>query len=275
MNRPIARGAVCLSALLVLSASAVPASEQTVQTLVRARQLKMLDEVVDLRDFQAPMTLKEALGLLQDKLNSKYKDEDVLPILVDAEAFKDDNTPDIYETQVRCPPFPRRMTVATTLRVILSQVPTRNATFRLRNGFVEITTLKEAHPKQALRQKVSASFDKRPLGTALEELSALTGLSVIVDPRLGDKLKEPVTAAFNNDVTLETALRLLADMTGAKLLITDDTPYLTSAANAETFLKERRAEREERRAQKEEAARRKRKAPAAPQPKKEGAKRNS
>ena len=125
MSRPVAQRALCLSALLLLSVSAASAADGPVEKAHRMRML--LTDVLDVRDFQAPMTLKEALVLLQDKLTAKYKDEDVLPILVDAEAFKDEETPDIYEVQVKFAPFPRRMPVATILRVLLSQVPARNA----------------------------------------------------------------------------------------------------------------------------------------------------
>src|SRR5262249_3004715 len=64
------------------------------------RIAKLLEDTIDMKDFQAPMTLKEALGLLQDKLNARYKDEDALPILVDEGAFKEatPDAPDIYDT---------------------------------------------------------------------------------------------------------------------------------------------------------------------------------
>src|SRR5262249_3304583 len=94
---------------------------------------KLLDETIDMKDFQQPMTLKEALGLMQDKLNVKYKDEDTLPILVDDQAFKEENpdAPDIYDTQVKFPPFPRRMSVAPELRLTLRKLPTNNGLHRI------------------------------------------------------------------------------------------------------------------------------------------------
>src|SRR5262249_27302350 len=55
-------------------------------------------------------------------------------------------------------------------------------------------------------------FEKRPLDEALEELAELTGAPVVVDSRLGDKAKTPVTATFRNTTTLENAVRLLAEM---------------------------------------------------------------
>jgi hypothetical protein len=214
----------------------------------------MLNETIDMKDFQAPMSLKEALGLIQDKLNEKYNRKDALPILVDAEAFQEGPEPleaDVYETPVKFPPFPRQMSVQTALKMTLSKIP-RGATFLLRNGFVEVTTPKRASREQLLRQTFLANFERRPLIEALQEISALTGVSVTADTRLGEKLKVPVTAAFNNDTTLEAALRVLADMAELKLALADGAVYITTAANATTLEEEARARREQRRKEKAE-----------------------
>src|SRR5262249_41386313 len=113
---------------------------------------KLLEESIDMKDFQAPMSLKEALGLIQDKLNARYKEEDVLPILIDAEAFKDDNqeAPDVYETPVKFPPFPRKMSIATALRIALSKVATGNATYMIRGNFIEVTTVERQTRERVL-----------------------------------------------------------------------------------------------------------------------------
>lgn len=215
----------------------------TRERLMQLRTLhKVLEETLDTKAFQGPMILKEILGVLQDNLDKRYKDDDVLPILVDEQAFKEENpdVPSVLESQVRFPPFPRRMTVATALRVALAQVPTNNATFLVRAGYLEVTTRKQASPKQLLQRRVMALFDGSPLGEALDYLSALTGLSVTVDSRVGDKLKTPVTAAFTNDITLEAALRMLTNMSDLKMVLVGDAVYITSPANAQALEKEQR-----------------------------------
>jgi hypothetical protein len=265
MIRTVAARVGCLLALVVaclfglegLAASAHAAD--TKAGLMAQRIRKLLDETMDMKDFQQPMTLKEALGLIQDKINDKYKDDDILPILVDAEAFREeegDNVVDVYNTQVKFPPFPRRMKIMTALRVVLRQIPTRNATFVVRNGFVEVTTVKRANPRRLLREKVLATLTRTPLDEAVEELSAPLGVTVLLDPRLQGTLKTPVTAAFNNDTTLEGALRLLADMAGARLFVSEDGAYITTPANAEQLQKERRARLEERWWEEDQARRR-------------------
>jgi hypothetical protein len=236
--------------LVVLASTAAPVSAQGTVSGAKLRQLlAKLNDTIDMKDVQAPMTLKEAVDLIQDKLNARYKQEDVLPILVDTEAFKADpaeSGAQVLDTQIRFPKYPRQMTVATALRVILSQIALQKATFLVRDQYVEITIAKEASLPRLLEQKVFAAFDRRPFAEAVEELSAPSGVSVILDPRLADKLKAPVTATLNHDLPLEGALRLLADMVGAKLYVSEDGVYITSAANAEALEKERKLRLERR-----------------------------
>jgi hypothetical protein len=221
--------------------AAQPAMKQGEKGPLKIRELAaMLDDIMDMKDFQPPMTLKEALGLFQEKLAAKYKDEDVLPILVDAAAFKqaDPEAQDVYLSEVKFPPYPRRMTVGMALRLALSQVPTGNATYLLRRGVIEVTTLEAASPRRLLRQRITANFKQYPLHDVIESLSEMTGLNVVLDQRAKDKLKTPVTATFGNGITLEGALRLLTDMTDLKLLITDEYVYVTTPANARVLREE-------------------------------------
>jgi hypothetical protein len=265
MTRPISTRVIPLLvatvlAVLVWGSMTTPvAAERTAAGARLQRLLSKLNEPMDMKDFQAPMVLKEALGLIQDKLNTRYKDEDVLPILVDGEAFKAESgeNADIYDAPIRFPTYPRQITVATALRLIVSQITAPKATFIVRDRFIEITTAKAGSLPQLLKQKVFADLDRRPLAEAIELLSAPKGVSVLLDPRLGDKLKTPVTAALINDTTLEGALRLLTDMAGVKLYVSEDGVYVTSPANAELLEKEARARRQERREREEEARRRK------------------
>jgi hypothetical protein len=175
-----------------------------------------------------------------------------VPILVDFEAFKED-TPDaykeesdLYDVRVKMPALPKRLPAATILRMALGHLPTRNATFIVRRGAIEITTLTQAAPQNLARQKVAAMFDRRPLTEAVQELSNITGASINIDPRIGEKRDTPVTATFAHDVSLVTALNQLADMAGVKALFLDEGLYVTTAENAEALRRERKAlQREE------------------------------
>jgi hypothetical protein len=241
MIRRSVLGFVCLLALLDVGPATAQPPARAANTPWKAHELMaLLNDIIDMKDFQAPMSLKEALGLIQDKVNAKYREEDALPILVDVKAFKaqDPAAPDVYDTQVKFPSFPRKMSIAGALEFALGEIPGRPATYLLRQGMVVVTTLQAASPKQLLRQRVMANFKQYPLHDAMDVLSEMTGLSVVVDPR-GDKSKTLVTVRFSN-VTLEGALRLLTDMADLKLVVLDDAVYVTSPANARRLLKERR-----------------------------------
>jgi hypothetical protein len=55
---------------------------------------------------------------------------------------------------------------------------------------------------------------------------------VIVGVRPGDTAETAVTATFKNDVSLETAVPLLADMANLKAVVMDNALYVTTKANA-------------------------------------------
>ncbi|MCI0457822.1 MAG: hypothetical protein L0Z62_12710 [Gemmataceae bacterium] len=210
-----------------------PVAEMTTRELVA-----LLAEPIDVKVFQAPMNLKEAIDLLSRKAASKGKD---LAFVIDRNGFRDENpeAPDIHDAQVKFPPFPSRMSVGDALRGILRKVPTNNATFVVRPGFVEITTHDRANSRKGLQEKVMVSFYRRPLVEALEELSDRTGVSIVTDMRVRDRLQTGVTATFGNNVTLEAALRILTDMADLKLVLFEECGYVTSAANAHALERER------------------------------------
>jgi hypothetical protein len=119
------------------------------------RIYKMLDQPIETKDFQAPnMTLKEFLGLLDDKLTSKGME---VPILIDFEAFKE-ATPDaykeesdLYDVKVKIPAVPKRLALAVVLRIALSKLPTNDATYLIRRNFIEVTTVTRQTNEKVLR----------------------------------------------------------------------------------------------------------------------------
>ena len=123
---------------------------------------RLLGETIDMEKFPNPMLLKDALGLFYDIFKARGKGQE-LPILIDTSAFKEaadaDMVLDIYDSPVKFPPYPKTMTVATALRLALSQVPTNNATYIIRRSFIEITTTSEGRWRPGPRRRGS-----RPLG---------------------------------------------------------------------------------------------------------------
>ena len=84
---------------------------------------------------------------------------------------------------------------------------------------------------------VHAVFDRQTLAEALQVIADWTGYSVVLDERVGDKAGSPVTATFPNAAP-DTAVHLLADMSGLKLVVVDKVLYVTSLENAKVLQKE-------------------------------------
>lgn len=82
---------------------------------------------------------------------------------------------------------------------------------------------------------VNTSFDRRPLTEALEELSDLTGISVVIDAAVGENAKLPVSAALRK-VPLPAAVRVLTNMAGLKPVVIDNVIYVTSKEKAQELI---------------------------------------
>jgi hypothetical protein len=147
------------------------------------------------------------------------------PILVDTRAFK--NGEDVYETQVKLPAF-KKLALGQVLDLLVHQLPEQDATYRVRKRWIEVTTADQLFPNN---QKVRAKFVGVPLEDALRELSEQTGIGIVLDARVANKGKEPITATFPPDTNLVTAAGLLADMAGLKMRVVDRILYMTSPTN--------------------------------------------
>src|SRR5262249_26461947 len=96
-----------------------------------------------------------------------------------------------------------------------------------------ITTNAAAHPERLLTKAVRARFDKTPLTEALDELADLTGATIVLDGRVGDSAKTPVTARFNNTISLQDAVRLLAEMADLRVETENSILFVTSKPKAD------------------------------------------
>lgn len=189
-----------------------------------ADTLKKLSEPFGIND-DAPLSLKDAIQVMEDSGFPK--------IVLRTSAFKEDNpdAPDLYETAVRWPG--KGLSRGKALRLILDQIPTGNANYLVRPGYILITTNDSMTPNH---QFVSGTvFVQRPLEEALQELSELSGISIVLDPRVGAKAKTPITARFASETNLAQATRLLADMADLKAVRVDGIMYVTARSNATVF----------------------------------------
>lgn len=202
--------------------------------LKRSQILQMLTDEIDTASLQKqPLKLGEFLKWLPGKVESQKGTP--LPISVDVDVFKAENpdAPPIDEFQVKFPASPPQTTVYQALEVALSQVPTANANYLIRQGKLEITTDSKTDPHYLLSEKVFAVFKNTPFTDAVEELSDQTGIGFVIDPRIGGKANTPVSATFPNNTAYEVAIIILTDMVGAEAILLRDVVYITTPANAQ------------------------------------------
>lgn len=192
------------------------------------------------------MSLQQALGLASE-YGTSGRIPGTVPILVNLGAFKAERPDDTDVTKllIKMPFAPKQMTLGNFLRLILAQLPERNATFIIRRGVLEITTYSDASLKGLLSQPVALRFEGRPLDEAVRDLANYSGASIVVDARAGDKLKTPVTATFLNDTSVWSALYLLADTAELKAVVMEDGVYVTTPERAQALQKEQQRRRDQ------------------------------
>jgi type II secretory pathway component GspD/PulD (secretin) len=115
---------------------------------------------------------------------------------------------------------------------VLNHIPTSNGTYLIRPGYIEVMTSERSYPDQ---QAVQGQFSKQPLADVIDELAEQTGISILIDPRVGAKAQTQVTVAFRGSTNLVTAVRLLADMADLKLIVVDKILYITGRSNNAVF----------------------------------------
>ncbi|HEV3263131.1 MAG TPA: RNA polymerase sigma factor [Gemmataceae bacterium] len=213
-----------------VAGQAAPQAEPPAR-LTRERVKKLRDLVSRPITVEFPMgsTTKDAFDYLQDV----YK----VPILVDQQAWRDDNDLEaqfpegILNQPVKLPKLVG-VPLATVLRLLMAQV---GGDFQLRPDFIMLVPRKQVTSGQVLRQPVDATFENICLNEALEQLGALTGVTIVLDSRAGKAAAAArVTASFNG-LPLETAVRMLADMADLAPVRLDNGLYVTSRDSAKVL----------------------------------------
>jgi hypothetical protein len=200
--------------------------EGKINSQAKAREYReKLDQPIDIQ-FEAGTPFREALSHISERYG--------LNILIDDEAFKADiGENDIENKPIKIPRL-NGVRLRTILRVLCQEV---QGDFYIPGAHLMIVPHTRIESGVTLRQPVDLAFEKRPLAEALRELSDMTGVSIILDAQ---KLQDPtiqLTADFQN-VPLESAARVLADMAGMKSITFDNMIYVTAPENAENLLHE-------------------------------------
>ena len=187
--------------------------------------------------------LKEAIEYFSERFGGN------LSIVIDSEAFADlgPEVANPYEEEVILPAVPSKMPMSSALRLILSQVGGGQATYVIRQGQIEIVPLRHATAARMLYRRVVGTYDQRPLKVVLAALSSETGLTINLDPKVGDKALSPITATFRNN-TLEDALIAATEQAELKFVVHHTSIFVTTAKNAALMQKEEKKRAEFRKA---------------------------
>src|SRR5262249_5490870 len=155
--------------------------------------------------------LKDAIEYLADKYD--------MTMIVDAKAFEEIGVPKVEEQPVQMPRMVG-VSMATVLRLLLAQIKgdVHCGTYAIQDDHVLITTTLQASTAETWSADSSSPAPtvdvdclQKPLQDVLNDLRELTRINILVDGRVADKARKPVTATLGR-VPLDTAVRLLADM---------------------------------------------------------------
>jgi hypothetical protein len=197
---------------------------------VLAIRTRVLDSPVATAEFHG-VSLGEFLTKLYGQLEGTNR---AVGFVVDRQHFSSPKhyweTADTVERQINFPPYPKKMAVATALKLALSQLEPTEATFVIRRGYIQITTKRFA--ETVLETPVVARYAKKPLAAVLDDLAERSGVPIIVDRRIAGKTTVEVSAKFLRETSLATALDVLTDMAALDYVVVGEVIYVTSTDNA-------------------------------------------
>ncbi len=204
--------AVPLATYAAAPAPATPAKADNPMAAVR----KALDEVGDM-NYQA-RTLNDVITDLKEK--SK------IPVILDNQVYNFGLDPNQPTVNVNL----KQVKLKDGLKAALAPY---NLKFGLTQDGLFISTEDGVITRQ-LRQRVSVDCDGTEFSAAVKQLATDTGVNVVVDPRLGDKAKKAVTLKLD-DVPLETAVRLLAEVIDLRAVRSSNVLFITTLEKAKDF----------------------------------------
>jgi hypothetical protein len=204
-------GAALVLALSPALAPAAPDKETAVSPVEKLRA--DLDKVISIRIDKQP--LSTAIDLLRKQTNVSI----VLDNLTIQQqlGFTPDQPPTPVEVDLK------NVKVRAALRAILAPY---NLGFAPVGDAVIVTT-----DDMAMVQHVNVDLDKVEFAAALKQIARETGVNLVLDGRVSKEASAKVSMQ-TEDVPLETAVRLLAEMAGLKPVRVGNVLFVTGKANA-------------------------------------------
>lgn len=215
LRRLFAVAVLAVTPVAAEAAAPVPAAPAKTDNPMAAAR-KALDEVGDM-NYQG-RTLNDVINDLKEK--SK------VPVILDNTVYQFGLDPNQPVVTVNL----KQVKLKDGLKAVLAPY---NLKYGLTQDGLFISTEEGVITKQ-LRQRVSVDCDGTEFATAAKQLAADTGANVVVDPRLGDKAKKAVTLKLD-DVPLETAVRLLAEVADLRAVRMSNVLFVTTPEKAKVL----------------------------------------
>jgi hypothetical protein len=202
--------AVALAAALPLSAAPADKAPATPAEKIRHE----FDRAISLDVDQQPLHLAIAQLHEQTHINFVLDRVTITQLGVD---------PDQATVSLRL----KEVKVRSALRSVLAPF---NLTFVVLSDTVLISS-EDVCAMRQLRQRVNVDLDKVEFAKGLKQLARETATNLVLDPRVVKEGQVPVTLQME-DVALETAVRLMAEMAGLKPVRVGNALFITTKANA-------------------------------------------
>lgn len=209
-----------------------PAVDKPPVPLTSRAILARLQMEIDTEPLRESMRFKDLLSYLNDQMEDKDR---AVVIDIDLAAFAEKlgaDAPNPLEEEVQLRTTRKRVPIMDVLTQTMRQISKGTATFVIRSGRVEILPVAFTSKEYTLNQTFRADFKDQRLDSALEELTELTGVSIVVDARARQKAQATVTARFNNDVAMQDAVRMIVDMADLKIVYLATGIYVTTPEHA-------------------------------------------
>ncbi len=205
-----------------------------------ARLRQQLSQDIDYGGLEdARATLSDAL----DQLSKRYN----LAFDINEKAFekgRPKDAEDVARALIADPkPIPpMRTTLSFVLRKILRRVQVDSgATYLIRRDHIEITTEAAVRAElgipanRPLLPLVGDTLQGVSIAEALRQLADKTGYNIALDPRVAEKHRASTGIVELNNVPVDTAVRLVANMAGLSVVQLDNVLYVTTAENAKNL----------------------------------------
>jgi hypothetical protein len=238
---------VLLSSLIMLFAAvSLARSEPEAKPPAKKPDAREADPARELRGkLSRPINLANGIDAntpLRDALEFIESRQDVSIVLDPVTVpFGQDDPGSLGDRPVKLPKM-QNVRLSTVLDMLARQTGTA---YLVKPGYVEFTIPQRANPVfwgppnsrgqvAQLIPTVHVDVDRRPLEQVVRDIVESTGINVVLDARGSDPGKTLVTMTLNN-VPIDTAVTVLADMSGLKVVYLDNLLYVTTPKNAVTL----------------------------------------